>query len=198
MTITQTQSITIQRPGEHALRRLFSVDEFHHMAQRGIFQESDRLELIKGEIITMSPISARHAHSVRQLIRIFNQSFSDRAILDVQNPVVLGEHSEPQPDAMLLKTRADLYKSHPTPEDVLLLVEVADSSLAYDRDVKGPLYARAGVLELWIVNVVDARLEVYRDPTPQGYRTRRWLWPGDAIAPFAFPDTLCQVEDILG
>ncbi len=184
-------------PAFERSRRLFTVPEFHQMLQDGILREDDPVELIKGEILTMAPINARHARCVRQLIQVFNTRFGDLAVLDVQNPIWLDEQSEPQPDVVLLKPRDDLYVQHPTADDVLLLVEVCDTSLTYDREVKVPLDARAGVPELWLVNLVEARLDVYRDPTPQGYRERLSLWSGDTIAPLAFPECVCQINEII-
>jgi Uma2 family endonuclease len=131
-------------------RRLFSVHEYHQMLQAGVLGEDDRLELIEGEIVQLSPINSRHAACVNRLNALFTSRLTGRAVVSVQNPIRLDTHSEPQPDLALLKPRPDFYAaSHPNPEDVLLVVEVADTSADYDRGVKLALYARVGIAEVW-------------------------------------------------
>jgi Uma2 family endonuclease len=182
-----------------ALRHRFTVDEYYAMAEAGILNEDDRVELIEGEIIEMSPINAPHAGHVKRLIRLFTKRLGDKMLLDVQNPVRLGDYSEPQPDIALLKPRADDYtKSHPKPADVKLLVEVSDSTVDYDRDVKAPLYARAKISEMWLANLPEKRLEVFRDPSPKGYKTRQLLEHTDTISPLAFPEVTFRVSEIVG
>jgi Uma2 family endonuclease len=150
-----------------ALRRLFTADEYHRMTQAGILSEDDRVELIEGEIVQMSPIGSRHARCVRLLNRIFSKGVGDRAIVDVQNPIRLGERLEPQPDVALLRPRPDFYAGvHPGPEDVLLIAEVMERSAAFDREVKAPLYARSGIPEVWWVDLEEEVVEVYREPSP--------------------------------
>ena len=145
------------------LRRRFTVKEYYRMVQAGILKEDDRVELIEGEIIEMAPIGRRHATCIRRVILIFSELVRGRAIVDVQNPIHLGEYSEPQPDVVLLRLRPDLYLAgHPQPEDILLLIEVADTSVNYDRSVKGPLYAEAGIPEYWIVNPEDETVTVLK------------------------------------
>ena len=193
MTIT-----ALQDQKKISLRRPFSVAEYHQMIHDHILHEDDRLELIQGDILTMTPIAPRHARCVRQLIRLLTRHIGDAAILDVQNPIQLDPHTEPQPDVVLLQLQDKLYPTHPGPHDVLLLIEVADSSLHYDQEVKCPLYAEAGIREVWLVNLPEMRLEVYRQPTPEGYRERVWLWPDDTVTPQAFPDVNIPVEEMLG
>jgi hypothetical protein len=146
------------------LKRLFTVVEYHRMAEAGILGEDDRVELLEGEIVQMGPIGSRHASCVKRLVDIFIPlQVGRKVILSVRDPIELGEHSEPQPDLTVLKPRPDFYaKAHPGPADVFLLVEVADlsacnaqagTSAAYDRDMKVPLYAQAGVPEVWVVDV---------------------------------------------
>ncbi len=179
-------------------RRLFTADEYQQMIRAGVFDEDDRLELIEGEITEMSPISSKHAGHVNRLSELLRERLRGRVLVSVQNPVHLGEYSEPQPDLTLLRPRADYYAdSHPTPEDVLLVVEVADTSVGFDRDVKIPMYARAGVGEVWLVTLVDKWIEVYREPTPQGYLSMRRALPGAMLAPQAFPDDALAVGDII-
>lgn len=182
------------------LKRLFTVAEYHRMAEAGILSEDDRVELIEGEIVEMAPIGSRHAGHVNRLNRLFSQWAGDQAIVSVQNPVRLGEHSEPQPDLALLKPRSDFYaQSHPGPEDVLLVVEVAETSADYDREVKVPLYARFGVPEVWLVDLAGEGIEVYRQPSPQGYQEARTVRRGEAVAPLLLlPDLPLAVDAILG
>ena len=179
-------------------RHKFTVDEYHKMAENGVLTEDDRVELIDGEIIDMPPIGELHFGHVNRFNRVFSQEFVGRAVVHVQNPVRLGRHREPQPDVVLLKLRDDDYDARmPTPEDVLLLVEVADSSLDYDRNTKIPLYSEAGILEYWIVNLVDEHILVYRDPGPTGYGVVQVLRRGDTIRPVSFPDVEIAVSDLL-
>lgn len=139
---------------EPVQRKRFSVADYHRMGEAGIFGEDDRVELIEGEIIEMTPIGSPHGGRVKQLNRLLAQAVGERAVIAVQDPVVLGERSEPEPDLALLRPRADFYtESHPRPPDVWLLIEVADTSLAFDRDVKVPLYARHGIPEVWLVDI---------------------------------------------
>jgi len=187
------------RGGGHQRRRL-TLDEYHQMIEAGILSEDERIELIRGELIEMSPIGKRHAGCVRWFIRSFSSRFASRAVVDVQDPVTLEEQqSEPQPDIVLFRYQEDCYRAQPPrPEDVLLAVEVADSSLAYDREVKIPLYAAAGIREAWLVALPSDFVLSYRDPSPTGYRTVREYRRGDVIAPEAFPDERFSVAEILG
>ncbi len=180
------------------LRRLFTVAEYHRMAEAGILSEDDRVELLEGEIVTMSPIGSRHAACVARLTALLSGA-GRRAILWVQNPIRLGEHSEPQPDVALLKSRPDFYaSSHPGPEDVLLVVEVAETSAATDREVKVPPYACSGIPEVWLVDLAEDQVEVFREPSARGYQDLRVLRRGDSLAPLLFPDLLLPVDTVLG
>lgn len=180
-------------------RRRFTVEEFHRMVEAGVLGEDDRIELLDGEIVEMTPIGPRHAGGVNRLTRLFGARLRERVVVGVQNPVVLGPYWEPQPDLALLKARDDFYAhAHPGPEDVLLIVEVEETSLDVDRRVKVPAYARAGVAETWLLNLADDRLEVFRDPAPEGYRDVRRLGRGDRVALVALPEIEFAVEEILG
>jgi len=180
------------------LKRLFTVAEYHKMAEAGILSEDDRVELLEGEVVRMAPIGLRHATCVRRLNRLFSKWVGERAIVDVQNPIRLGEHSEPQPDVALLKPRPDFYAtSHPGPEDVVLVIEVAETSAAVDREVKVPLYARFGVPEVWLVDLAEDRVEVFREPSAQGYREVRVLRRGESVAPALLPDLAVPVDAVL-
>lgn len=151
-------------------QRLFTVEEYHRMAEAGILHEDDRVELIEGKIIRMAAIGSRHAACVKRLIKFLVQEVGDSGVVGAHDPVVLPDISEPEPDVTVLRPRDDFYAAgHPAPEDVLLLIEVSDTSLEYDRDVKIPLYARAGVPEVWIVDLRGERLLIYARPEGGAY-----------------------------
>jgi len=184
--------------GVQVQRRLFTVEEYHRMAEAGILSEDDRVELIEGELVTMSPIGSRHAACVARLTALLFP-VEGRGILWVQNPIRLGARSEPQPDVALLRYRPDFYASaHPGPEDVLLVVEVAETSADADRSLKIPLYARYGIPEAWLVDLLEERIEIYRHPTPQGYRSLHIAHRGETVSPTALPDLELSVDEILG
>ncbi len=177
----------------------FTVDDYHRMAEAGIIAADARVELIDGEILEMSPIGRRHKACVDRLTRLFTQAVGLLAIVRIQSSVVLGERTEPQPDLAILTNRADFYATvDETVDDILLVVEVADSSEGYDRTTKAALYARYGVRELWIVNLARGQVVVYREPAPDGYTTTRVYRRGEAISPLAFPDLALAVDDIIG
>jgi Uma2 family endonuclease len=179
-------------------RRRFTVDEYHRMADAGILGEDDRVELIDGEIVQMTPIGPRHAGTVMRVLRVLFEGVAGRASVAAQNPAVLDELSEPQPDVYVARTRNDDYTvGHPRPEDLLLVVEVSDSSLAFDRDVKIPHYAMTGVTETWIVDLVDDRVVAYRSPIGSAYADVQSFARGSAITPLTFPDLNLNVDDIL-
>lgn len=181
------------------LRRLFSVEEYYLMAKAGILKEDDRVELIEGEIVEMAPIGSRHASCVKRLIRLLSQQMGQHALIGAQDPVHLGEHSEPQPDITLLRPREDFYASaHPGPADVLLLIEVADTSADYDREVKARLYARAGISEYWLVDLPGQRIEVYRDSAAGEYRQVRLARREERLVPEALPGLEISASEILG
>jgi len=174
-------------------RHRLTVEAYYRMAEAGIFGEDDRVELIEGEIIDRPPLGTDHASVVKRLNAIFTRGAGGRAIVSVQNPVRLSPRNEPQPDLALLRHRADYYRdAHPGPTDVLMLVEVADSSLRYDVDVKLPLYARHGIPELWIVDLEHRRLEIYRRPEGDAYLEKHCPLPGEAAVPAGLAE--CAVE----
>lgn len=181
------------------LRRSFTVDEYDRMVQAGIFKEDDRIELIAGEIVQMAPIGSRHAACVKRLNQLFSQRVGSRALVSVQDPLRLEMHSEPQPDLALIRPRPDYYAlGHPGPGDTLLVIEVAESSGEPDRQVKIPLYARAGVPEVWLVDLATDMVEVYRRPAPQGYQETQRLRRGQRVATQGLPDVVMSADDILG
>lgn len=152
-------------------RHKLTVTDYYRLGAAGSFRDNDRVELIEGEIIDMAPIGSRHASKVGYLDKLLQKAVGDRALVWAQNPARFGTYSEPQPDLMLLKPKVDFYASgHPEPQDVLLIVEVSDTSLQYDRDVKIPLYARHGIPESWLVDIENRRLTIYRQPEGDRYR----------------------------
>jgi Uma2 family endonuclease len=152
-------------------RHRLSVADYYRMGEAGIFAPDARIELIEGEVIDMAPIGTRHGAAVKRLVALLTSTLGTRVILAVQDPLRLSDLSEPEPDLMLLKPRADFYAdAHPTATDVLLLIEVADTSARYDREIKLPLYARHGVSEVWIVDLEARLARFYRDPADDGYR----------------------------
>jgi Uma2 family endonuclease len=177
-------------------RRLFTVEEYHRMGEAGILGEDERVELIEGEIVEMSPIGPRHIGAVINATRMFITRLGDRAVVSPQNPVVIQPRSEPQPDLLLLRPRAVSYsRGLPTANDVLLAVEVADTSVRFDRIVKARLYARAGIPEFWLCLAMDGAIEVYREPRADGYAGMTLYGPDQRVSPLAFPDVSFAVSE---
>ena len=169
------------------------------MGDAGLLSEDDRVELIDGEIVDMAPIGTRHLACVVALTHLLAEASDGRYFVSVQNPVVLGERNEPQPDLSLLRTRPDpTAEGPPGPEDVLLVVEVSDTTLAYDRDVKLPRYARAKIPEVWIVDVEGRRVDSHSDPSPEGYHVSREFGPGEQARSGFVEDLSLAVDEILG
>jgi hypothetical protein len=181
-------------------RRRFTVDEYHRMAEAGILSEDSRVELLDGEIVEMAPIGGRHAATVRRLNTLFAPAAAAGVVIvDVQDPIRLGSYSEPQPDIMLLPRRPDLLApSIPGPGDALLVVEVVDSTAAYDRTVKLPLYAQAGVAVVWLVDLQKNVVEVYESPEDDAYQNVRVARAGDTLPIRGVPDLSISVEAVLG
>jgi Uma2 family endonuclease len=177
----------------------FTVAEYERMGEAGIFSEEDRVELIEGEIVEMSPIGERHAACVDALSEMLREKLQRSVNIRTQNPVRLGEHSEPQPDIAILKRREDFYRNaHPTPEDVLLIIEVSDTTLEYDRQIKTPMYARALVPEVWIVNLMDERIETYRAPSGDAYQTTASAGRGEEVEARGVAGLRLSVAELLG
>ena len=174
-----TLNNTIAAPTRHRL----TVDDYYRMAEAGILGEADRVELIDGEIIDMAPIGQDHAATVNGLNRTLIMVCGDHGIVSVQNPLRLDRFNEPEPDFVVFRPRADFYRTgaRPGPADALLVVEVADSSLRHDRLVKLPMYARAGVAEVWIVDLRRRTVDVHRNPGPDGYAALETLGAGDSV-----------------
>jgi Uma2 family endonuclease len=178
-------------------RYRFSVQEYEQMGERGILHADLRVELIDGEIIQMSPIGDRHMRCVNRFTRRLVLALGERAIVSIQNPVVLSGHDEPQPDVVVLWPSAEEHAGTPLPGDVALLIEVSDSTLAYDRRVKLPLYARAGIAEVWIADLQHDTIIQHADPGDGSYRSVATYRPGDVVACRAIPDLALAVADLL-
>ena len=180
-------------------RYKFTVEEYMRMGEAGVFPPDARVELIEGEIVDMSPIGDRHAWCVGWLTRTLTLKLQRVALVWAQNPVRLNNRSEPQPDILVLKPPDDLYKHRkPRPEDVLLLIEVSDSTLAFDRRVKVPLYARAGIPEVWIVDLAGERVETFADPSGGAYQTVATRAHGEKLRPHVLKGLRLAVSDIFG
>jgi Uma2 family endonuclease len=182
---------------QQVTRRRFSVHDYHRMGEAGILHEDDRVELIEGDLVEMAAIGTRHFSCVNGLNRLLVRSVGDEAIVSVQNPVRLSEHTEPQPDLTVLRPR-DYRHALPGPEDVLLLIEVSDTTLAYDRNVKLPLYAKAGIGEVWIVDLQGEVVERHIDPSGDDYRHTERTRRGDRIECSTLPDLTLTADDVLG
>jgi len=168
------------------------------MAETGVLRPDARVELLEGKIIDMSPIGPFHGGLVKRLSRLFNLKAKGRWIVSTQDPVRLDDRSEPQPDLMLLKPAPDDYISrHPQAGDVFLLIEVSDTSLDYDRGEKLPAYGRAGIPEVWIVNLNEETIEIHREPHFTGYSSKTVLRAGDEAEPRAFPDAAINIAELL-
>ncbi len=179
----------------HAMQ--FTIAQFQMMYERGVFAESDRCELINGEIIAMSPIGLQHAVSVGRFSKKLESKLSDRVIIWVQNPIDLAIKSQPQPDIVVLKYRDDFYEEAlPTPADILLIIEVADSSLEYDRDVKAKLYSVAGIPQMWLFDVNTKMIMGFSQPSELGYKQIYRYEKGDRLSILAFDDVVFEWQEL--
>lgn len=182
----------------HVPVRRISVDEYHRMGEAGVFAPDERIELLDGALIAMPPIGPSHAFSVLALANILMAALEGRALVSVQNLVVLGSASEPQPDVVLLRPPLARYgRTLPSAADALLVVEVTDTSRVVDRGPKLRAYARAGVGEVWIVDLVQNAIDVFAEPCGEDYARRTRAERGDRLAPTAFPDAAIAVSDVL-
>jgi Uma2 family endonuclease len=194
---TATPASACGMPVSTRPRHRWTVADYHRMAEVGVLRADERVELIAGEIVEMAPIGSDHAGHLNVLLEYFAPLvIQKKAVVAIQNPVALAEDSEPQPDVALLRWREDRYRrAHPHPEEVLLLIEVSDSSVADDRRVQVPLYARHGVPELWWVNLPERRLEVYREPRDGQYRQVTEYRTG-SVAPLALPEAVLDLAEL--
>ncbi|MCO6474988.1 MAG: Uma2 family endonuclease [Phaeodactylibacter sp.] len=163
-------------------KKLLTCDDYHAMIAAGILDEDDKVELIHGELIYMSPLGPNHGGATNRLNNLLQELLKGSAIIAVQNPVTLTPFSEPEPDVAVLKPRKDFYSgSHPVPEEIFLLIEVADTTLEKDRTVKASLYAAGGIPFYWIVNLPEMQLEVYSQPAKDQYKLRRIYLPDEKV-----------------
>ena len=180
-------------------RRKFTVEEYHNFIESGVFKPEERIELWEGEFIEMSPIGKRHAGTVSALSDILKDFLGKRVLVWSQNPVVLNDFSEPQPDVCLLKRREDFYRNESaTATDVLIAMEVADSTVKYDREIKFPRYAENGIAEAWLIDLENDRVEIHTQPTVKGYKLVKILHRGDIAESTIFAEIKISVDDILG
>ncbi len=179
-------------------KRKFTVAEYYRMAEVGVLDPDERVELLDGEIIVMAPIGIPHATGVRRMERVLHQALGAAAAISVQNPIRLDDHSEPEPDIALLRFREDDYAiAHPGPADTLVVVEVSDSTLDFDREVKSKRYAAAGIPEMWVMNLPGDCIDRLDQPGPAGYARHTIFRRGDKISPAALPDLELAVADLL-
>ncbi len=191
-------TVQLLDPIANSHKFLLTTDQYHLMHESGVFQNGDRLELVNGEITEMSPIGRKHVACIIRLVKLFEKKLGDRVMVSAQNSVRLNNQAEPQPDIAILKWRDDFYhEALPTPDDVLLIIEVADSSIDYDRHVKAPLYAAAAIPEMWLFDVNQKIIEGYSQPSPNGYKLLRRYDEGDNLSILAFPDVTFNWNELL-
>ena len=184
---------------ETITKKLFTVDEYHRMFDAGILSPDHRFQLIRGEIIEMPVPKSQHSGRVNRLNRLFTSRLGESVIVSVQNPVWLDELSEPVPDLVLLRPRADFYTDlSPSPEDVFLLVEISHTTVQYDTKIKAPLYAEAGIPEYWLLNINQDALEVRTHPADGKYTSLTVFRRGQTISPQKLPATTFSIDEILG
>ncbi len=178
--------------------RLWTVEEYHHMTQAGIFHPEERVELIAGQIIKMSAKGTAHTAAVRRTARILRNRLENQADVYTQDPIKLDNSSEPEPDIAVVKIDPlDYADHHPTPSEVYLIIEVADSSLKYDREIKSKLYAQSGIADYWVLDVIDRKLHMFREPTQEGYQSEVILSQEASVSPLQFPTLVIALQDIL-
>lgn len=178
------------------LRGPFTVDDYYRMAEVGLLDSEVRTELLDGQVVELTPIGPDHATCVNRLTMFFARRVPEGVTVSVQNPVIASLRSAPQPDVALVRLAES--PRLPGPADVLLLIEVADTSLVKDRDIKAPLYARAGIREYWLADLAGRRVTVYAEPSESGYRATRTCRDRDLLAPTALPELQLTVADVLG
>jgi Uma2 family endonuclease len=179
--------------------RRFTTDEYDHLTEIGFLGEDDRVELLEGEIVEMPPMGNRHSSCIARLTRVLQPKLGDSALLWAQMPVRIDDRSKPEPDAALVRFDPNFYASgQPTAADVLLVIEVADSTLGYDRSRKGPVYARGGIPDYWLVDLNAERVEVFREPAGEHYQSVQVFRRGERISVLALPGLELTVDEILG
>ena len=177
----------------------FNVEEYHRLIENNILHEDDRVELIEGRIIDMTSIGSKHAACVSRLNEILSEKLQKRAIINIQNPICLTAYTEPEPDIAIIKRRPDFYPEQlPQPEDVLLIIEVSDSSLDYDCETKIPLYAKSNIPEVWLVNLIENNVAIYSGPSSEGYNVITKHHHNQILSPKSFHDITLTVSEIFG
>ncbi|HLH29800.1 MAG TPA: Uma2 family endonuclease [Terriglobia bacterium] len=180
-------------------KKKFTVEDYYHMAEAGILQPDERVELIEGEVVEMSPIGDPHGVITDRANMIFARGLGDKVVVSVQRPVRINRYNELQPDVVLIRPRENFYGTrHPRPEDVVLLIEVSDTTLRKDQLVKLPIYARSGIPEVWIIDINADAIHTYRQPQRDRYLTTASVGRGESVSPAAFPEFVMRVEDLLG
>ncbi|BAZ31262.1 hypothetical protein NIES4074_37340 [Cylindrospermum sp. NIES-4074] len=178
--------------------RLISVQEYHRMAETGIFHPEERLELIAGQIIKTSAKGTAHESAITRTDRLLRQHLGDKVLLRIQSPIQLDDYSEPEPDIAVVKPNPlDYDDHHPDASEVFLVIEIADSSLKYDREVKALAYAKSGIIDYWILDVNGRKLYMYRLPSPDGYHSETILAEDVIVSPLAFPDCTILIRELL-
>ncbi len=177
-------------------RRALSVEDYHRMGEVGLFAPEERLELIHGDLVTMAPIDGPHMHLVNVLAQFFSMKVGRSAVVSVQNPIGVSPDSEPQPDIVLLRPECWGRATVPSAKDVLLVIEVADTTLARDREIKIPLYARHGIPEAWLFDVAGGGATKYREPSSEGYRTALSQAKDAIISPQQKPDVAISLAEV--
>lgn len=178
--------------------RRITVDDYHRIAETGIFERDEHVELLDGILIEMAPIGHRHGYAARTVANLLGYALGTRAIIETNAPLALAPDSEPQPDVLVLRPPFTLYRERlPRPADALLLVEIAETSRSYDRGPKARSYAEAGIEELWVVDLVEEEVVVHRNPQADGYGSRTVFRRGECVAPARFPDVSIAISDFL-
>lgn len=177
--------------------RLITVSEYDRMIEAGIYTENDRIELLNGEIIEIMPKGTKHTSANSKIIRFFIKLFGDKLIVRSQDPIRLDDFSEPEPDVVLaIWDDKEYSENHPTPKDILLIMEISDTTLAYDREIKSQAYARNGIQQYLLLNLQNETLEEYREPSADGYGAKRTYRSGDVFNLVAFPEIEIKFEDL--
>jgi Uma2 family endonuclease len=182
--------------GQTLKLRQITVEEYDQMIENGVFDENDLVELLNGAIVEKMPKGKKHSAATDRIAKFFDRNFGEFIFVRNQNPIWLDEFSEPEPDIVLAVPKADEYEnSHPTPDEIYLIMEVSDSTLGYDRETKGAAYARAGIRQYLVLNVREKLLEDYREPSADGFQSKQTYRAGQTFNLVAFPDISLNVTD---
>ena len=178
--------------------RLWTVEEYHQMAEAGIFHPEERVELIAGQIIRMSAKGTAHTATVRRTAKVLRNLLENQAEIYTQDPIQLDDFSEPEPDVAVVRLDPlDYADHHPTPSEVYLIIEVADSSFKYDRETKAKVYSKSGIADYWVLDVIDRKLHVFREPTQEGYQSEVIFSEGASVSALQFPDVAIALQAML-